>query len=100
MERELVYKIIDREREYQEANYNPNQVLSSGVTREIRDKDVTAHLTMLDTYLRKAQDSWTNLKKGDNTESLRNVAKIAAIAVRALERAGGSERLLEVGLRD
>lgn len=97
--RAQVFDIIDAERDYQDVNYNPEYILTSGITRFIRDKDVTSHLVMLDTYLRDAQDAWTKMKNGDSTAALQQLAKIATIAVRALERAGGSELLLEIGLR-
>ena len=98
MERQKVYALIDNEREYQERTYNPEEVLSSGQTRRTRDLDVTPGLVMLDSYMRKAQDAWTG-KKGSSLASLQQIAKIAAIAVRILERAGGSEDLLIRGLR-
>ena len=91
-----VFDIINKERDYQDANYNPEEVLSSGQKRGVRDLDVTPHLVMLDLYIRKAQEAWN--VKGDNKPALQQVAKIATIAVRALERAGKSEALKE-GLR-
>lgn len=96
LKREEVFKIINDERAYQDRTYDPNEVLSSGQPRGIRDLDVTPHLVMLDLYVRKAQESWN--VKGDNRPALQQVAKIAAIATRALERAGKSEALLQ-GLR-
>lgn len=97
MTRGQVFDIINKEREYQDKTYNPQQVLTSGVTREQRDLDVTSHLVLLDQYVFKAKEAW--LVKGDNRPALKQIAKLAAIAVRALERAGGSEALLEEGLR-
>ena len=98
MERQDAFVVVSREREYQDKTYNPQQVLASGLTREQRDKDVMGHLVMLDTYVRKAQDAWTN-GNGSSFESLRQIAKIAAIAVRAIERCADSERLVTEGLR-
>lgn len=92
-----VFGIIDGERNYQDITYNPQETLTSGVTREQRDLDVTSHLVLLDTYISKAKDAW--LAKGDNRPALKQIAKIAAIAVRALERSGGAEALLTEGLR-
>ena len=97
-----VFDLVERERQYQDTNYDPRQLLSSGQSRGQRDLDVTPGLVLLDSYVRKAQDAWTDNKKIGNDGSLialQNVAKIAAIAVRILERAGGSEKLLEKGLR-
>lgn len=99
LKREEVYFLINAERLYQDRNYDPNAVLSSGATRAERDLDVTPGLVLLDSYVRKAQDAWTDQKVGGSTPALQQVAKIAAIAVRILERAGGSEKLLTTGLR-
>jgi hypothetical protein len=97
MKREQIYQIIDIEREYQDKNYEPEAVLTSGSTRRQRDLDVTSHLVLLDLYVNKAKVDWN--VKGDNRPALKQIAKIAAIAVRALERAGGADALLTEGLR-
>lgn len=97
MNREQVFGIINTERDYQDVNYDPFEKLSSGQTRCVRDMDVTAHLTLLDIYVNKAKEAW--LAKGDNRPALKQIAKIAAIAVRSLERAGGADALLQEGLR-
>jgi hypothetical protein len=97
MQRAAIYSLIDNERTYQDRTYNPDEVLTSGSTRRQRDNDVTSHLVLLDLYITKAKEDWN--VKGDNRPALKQIAKIAAIAVRALERAGGSEALLEEGLR-
>lgn len=89
--------LIKAERTYQDSTYQPDETLTSGQTRSERDKDVTAHLVLLDIYLDKAKQAW-NLK-GSNTPALKQIAKIAAIATRALERAGGADVLLTEGLR-
>jgi hypothetical protein len=98
LSREQVYNLIDTEREYQDYNYQPNSVTTSGLTRRERDLEVGPGLTMLSAYVRKAEDAWVNTK-GDATPSLQQIGKLAAIAVRILERAGGSEALLAKGLR-
>src|SRR5215471_18409041 len=97
LSRHQVYDLIDGERKYQDKEYSPDEYLSSGVTRGQRDLDVTGHIVMLDLYVNKAKEAWN--KKGDNRPALKQIAKIAAIATRALERAGGSEALLAEGLR-
>lgn len=97
--RDQVVKIINTERDYQDLNYTPEQILSSGQSRRRRDLDVTPGLVLLDSYVRKAQDAWVDQKTGGSTLALQQVAKIAAIAVRILEHAGGSEILLTSGLR-
>ena len=109
-----VSQIIETERKYQDETYNPNQLLISGQTRGERDLDVAPGLVLLDAYVRKAQDAWTNHKAAEFDEqsgtfvnisadgsfkALQQIAKIAAIACRILERAGGSEALLNNGLR-
>lgn len=97
LNREQVFGLINSERAFQDGVYNPEEVLTSGATRKQRDLDVTSHLVLLDLYLNKAKNDWN--VKGDNRPALKQVAKIAAIAIRALERAGGSEALLTEGLR-
>lgn len=96
--REQVFEIINTERNYQDTNYRPDEVVSSGLTRRMRDAEVSPGILMLEAYARKAGDAWVNTK-GTNLPALQQVAKIAAIAVRILERAGDSQALLESGLR-
>lgn len=97
MTREQALKVVIGEREYQERTFDPNEVMSSGVTRGQRDLDVTSHMVLLDAYVEKAKSAW--VPKGSNLSALQQIAKVAAIALRALERAGGSEELLVKGLR-
>lgn len=99
LNQDQVFSIISKEREYQDKAYNPTEKLSRGLgpTRADRDKDVTAHLVLLDLYLAKAKEAWN--VKGDNVPALQQLAKLAAIAVRALERSAASEVLLSEGLR-
>jgi hypothetical protein len=92
-----VVNLILQEREYQDRKFRADEVLQSGISRLQRDQDVTPHLVLLDSYIRKAKDTWTN--GGGSIESLKEIAKIAAIAFRALERVGGGTVLLQ-GLRD
>lgn len=92
--REQVFDIINQEREHQDRNYNPDETTSSGQ----RDLDVAPGVLMLNAYNHKAAQIWVSTV-GNNLPTLQQVAKIAAIAVRILERAGGSEVLLEKGLR-
>ena len=90
--------LINSERDYQDRTYAPNAVLSSGLTRGERDLEASPGILMLSAYARKAEDAWFSTI-GTNLPALQQVAKIAAIAVRILERAGGSEKLLGAGLR-
>lgn len=96
--REEVFRLINFERAYQDKTYSPDEKTSTGLTRAQRDLEPAPGILMLEAYVRKATNAWVNTK-GDNTPALQQVAKIAAIAVRILERSGGSEKLLEVGLR-
>jgi len=98
MTRNEVYQIIDVERNYQNDKYPASVELSSGQMRRFRDLDVTPGILLLDAYVRKAQDAWVE-SASSNLKALQQVAKVAAIAVRILERAGGSEELLTKGLR-
>jgi hypothetical protein len=97
MNREQIFNLINDERAYQDRSYNPEETLTSGATRRQRDLDVTSHLILLDLYINKAKVDWN--VKCDNRPALKQIAKIAAIAVRALERAGGADALLTEGLR-
>lgn len=97
MNRTQAYQVIDDERTYQDKAYDPDELLTSGSTRAQRDNDVTSHLVLLDLYLQKAKEAWN--VKGDNRPALKQIAKVAAIAVRAMERAGGADALLTEGLR-
>lgn len=92
-----VFSIIDEEREFQDRNYDPDEVVSSGLTRRDRDKEVSVGIAMLTAYIARAQQTWISVK-GDNLPALQEVAKIASIAVRIMERAGESDRLKK-GLR-
>ena len=100
MTREQAYGLIDREREYQDFEYSGDLPTSSGLTRNQRDLEPAPGVLMLEEYIEKARQAWIKpTLKADNIECLQNGAKVAAIAVRILERAGGSERLLRAGLR-
>lgn len=89
MTRQEIFTVISREREYQDTTRNPEEMLNSGVTRRQRDLDVSPHLVLLDLYVNKAKDVWN--KKGDNIPALQEIAKIAALAVRALECCGSAD---------
>ena len=97
LSRGTVYTIIDSERQYQDANYKPSERTSSGLTREERDREAIVGIAMLEDYIQQARSAWTKTK-GSQLPALQMVGKIAAIAVRTLERAGGSEDLVN-GLR-
>jgi len=83
--REEVYRVIDGERDYQD---------SLGSDRTDGSQHTTGdYLTMLDSYVRKAKDAWTN--KPGNTAALNEIRKCAAIAVRCMEEHGAPKREIE-----
>lgn len=84
MTRAQVYALIDGERDYQD---------SLGTDR--REPFEVPHCTgeylvMLATYLRKAEDAWTNT--AGNHDALDQIRKIAAIAVHCMEDNGAPPR--------
>lgn len=99
MERANVYFLIDAERRYQDVTYDPNEFVDDNldITVGDLDKDPGRGILLLDAYVRKAQFAWAD--QNGSTPALQYVAKIAAIAVRILERAEGSDKLLTTGLR-
>lgn len=82
MTRAEVYKLIDGEREYQN-ELGPDRW-------EGKPHSPGAYITMLTSYLTKAQQAWTD-NAGDK-ESLGVIRKIAAIAVRCMEDHGAPPR--------
>ena len=80
--RKKVYKVIDGERDYQ--NYLGSDRMDGS------DHSVGDYLTMMDTYFRRAKDAWTN-NPGD-VASLKEIRKVAAIAVRCMEEHGAYPR--------
>ena len=88
--RQEVYTAIDTEREYQDKH------IANDPERHDRVNDanhsVGAYLTMLDAYVRKAQDAWTDHAGHDR--ALEIVRKIAGIAVHCMEDHGAPLRKL------
>ena len=85
LSREDVYKLIDGEREYQ-SKLGPDRTDGS-------DKTVGDYLTMLRSYLRKAENAWTD--NAGCEPALDQIRKVAAIAVRCMEDHGAPERPLD-----
>jgi hypothetical protein len=85
--REEVFHAIETERNYQDLVIagDPRRHANSLPAHSVGD-----YLTMLATYLRKAQDAWT-LNGGDEL-SLHEIRKIAGIAVHCMEDHGAPER--------
>ena len=84
--RSEVYAVIDGERDYQE-NLPSNRSEDAKRTRMVSE-----YLTMLDHYVRHAQDAWT-LRAGIE-EPLQDMRKIAALAVRCMEEWGAKPRVI------
>lgn len=75
MKIESVFEIVKRERQYQDS------LGSDRVDGHVHS--VGEELLLMNTYLRKATDAWSN-NPGD-FEALMQIRKIAAIAVRSME---------------
>lgn len=80
--RDVVKRAIDIERSYQDE-------LPSGRT-DGSNKSPDDYLVMFGTYLRRAEDGWTN--HPDNVQALDNIRKLGAIAVRCMEEHGAPHR--------
>ncbi len=75
MERKVIFKLIDEERAYQD---NLGSDRTDG-----RHHSVAEELVLMDVYLRKAFEEWAN-NPGDDC-ALRQIIKVASLAVRCLE---------------
>lgn len=84
--RSEVYKVIDGERTYQE-NLPSNRSEDPKRTRMVSE-----YLTMLDHYVRHAQDAWTS--RAGQQVPLEDMRKIAALAVRCMEEWGAPARAI------
>lgn len=82
-----VYAAIDTEREYQDTivETDPSRCSQTGPAHSVGD-----YLTMMATYLRKAQDDWTGT--AGNDAALDQIRKIAGIAVHCMEDHGAPKR--------
>lgn len=83
--RNEIYAAIDGERDYQDS-------LSPMRTNE-PVHSVGDELTMLATYLRKAQDAYTN-NPGVEV-AMNEIRKVAALAVRVMENHGAPKRIIK-----
>lgn len=93
MKREDVFEVIDKEREYQDTTW----------PRDARRRRMYAfaapHILLLEGYVQKLRDGWVSSGM-DETARLRVIAKIATMAVRALEEIEAPDvDLLKLGLR-
>jgi hypothetical protein len=85
--------VIDEERDYSPTCVSKAYQESLPASRSEdakRTRMVSEYLTMLDHYVRHAQDAWT-LKAG-NIEPLHDMRRIAALAVRCMEEWGALSR--------
>lgn len=79
MNRATVYNVIKKERDYQDMNWS-----HLGHDPLVKQYHYAApHILMIEDYARKAQALWTKSK--DEVDVLQTIAKLATIAVRALE---------------
>lgn len=86
LSRAQVFEVIEKERQYQDATWPPHEGHAH-----------SEHcLVLVDGYIKKAQAAW--LTSQDETPVVQQLAKLAAIVVRALEKIEGSEVILN-GLR-
>jgi len=87
MERKEVYRIIDTERDYEDELHLERTLSLEDRTPQ---QSVGDFLTLLDTYVRRAQDEYSD--KAGNIAALDVVRKIAGIAVFCMELHGAPER--------
>jgi hypothetical protein len=87
--RDRVYRAINTERDYQDS-LGPERV-----ENDERPHTVTDELTMIATYLRKAQDAYTNNPNvnGVAIDALHVIRKIAGMCVRCMENHGAPYRM-------
>lgn len=81
--REDVYATLDGERTFQNSRF-PRGNLS--------DFSIGEELLLIEEYVRKARAYWTKEAAGEELDTLNSVRKIAAIAVRCLEKHGAPRR--------
>ena len=82
LKRQDVYKLLDGERDYQD-NLPSNRT-------DGREKTVGDWLTLLDRYVRKAQDSYADTS-GDDA-ALNEIRKVGGLVVHCLEHYGANPR--------
>jgi hypothetical protein len=84
--RSEVYRAIDREREYQDAQKG------NAVSDLPRSYSTAEWLNVIATYVRKAQDAWSGPHPAGREQALHEVRKIAALAVICMEQNGAPPR--------
>lgn len=88
MERYDVYKLIDGERNYQDATWVARRT-ADGTPDE--EKDVAEWINYIEFHLQKAKNAVYYL---DKKAALAEIRKVAALAVRAMEIHGAPERII------
>lgn len=83
--REEVYKAIDSERDYQDSFVLPER-------QYYQTHTLGEFILMINQYAAQAREKWTHHKDVDPPESLHEVRKIAALAVRCMEQHGAPYR--------
>ena len=88
MNRTDIFALINQERTYQDEKWSDREQYAVSAP----------HVLLLDSYVQKAKDRWTG--SVSEVDVVQTIAKIAAIAVRALEEIKRPDvNLLEIGLR-
>jgi len=90
MERTEVYKLIDGERDYQDATWVARRT-ADGTPDE--EKEVAEWINYIEFHLSKAKNAVYYL---DKQSALAEVRKVAALAVRTMEIHGAPERIMKL----
>jgi hypothetical protein len=94
MKREDIFEVINRERDYQDSLWPRDDHEAIG-----QYQWSAPHLVLLEDYIAGARNKWRHSR--EESDVIREIAKIATIAVRALEEIKYPKfDLLEQGLRD
>jgi len=89
MNRSVVYKAIDSERDYQDSFIEKDPTRHDA---SLPDHSVGDYIVMLTTYVREAQENWT--RNGGVEKAQDSIRKIAGIAVHCMEDHGVQPRSL------
>ncbi len=87
MNRAEVFAVIDKERVYQDTLWPRDEDAAKMYTY------LAPHLLLLEEYVAKARTAWVT--NGPEAPALKQIAKLAAIAVRALEEVSGAEEAVQ-----
>jgi len=87
MNRAEVFAVIDKERVYQDTVWPRDAETAQMYTY------LAPHLVLLEEYILKARTAWVT--NGPEAPALKQIAKLAAIAIRALEETAGAKEATE-----